>query len=163
MAKRNSRMCCQQAFTLGTRIVSVITTLRQSGSVFLQDDPKIPSMRKRVAFVLVAVGLVALTWGGYSKILQARREVTYRAGMMPFQRDLRIGLDRAEVQTYLDSRRVDYHRVRFGGSDADTYEIKIAQEPDSLICEHWTVYVALEFSPAEKLRDIHLRKVGTCL
>ena len=83
--------------------------------------------------------------------------------MAPFERDLRIGMDRREVQTYIGSRRVDYHRVRYGGNDADTYEIEIAQEPDSLICEHWIVYVALEFNPAEKLQEIHLRKVGTCL
>lgn len=120
-------------------------------------------MRKRVTSLVVAIGFLVLAWSAYSKIVQARREATYRAAIMPFQRDLRIGMDRPEVQTYLDSRRVDYHRVRYGGSDSDTYEIKIAQEPDSLICEHWTVYVALEFNPAEKLRDIHLRKVGTCL
>jgi hypothetical protein len=120
-------------------------------------------MRKRVTFFLVAIGLLVLSWTVYSKITEARREASYRAAMTPFERDLRVGMDRAEVQTYLDSRRVDYHRVRYGGNDADTYEIKIAQEPDSLICEHWTVYVALEFSPADKLREIHIRKIGTCL
>ena len=83
--------------------------------------------------------------------------------MAPFQRDLRIGMDRTEVQTYLDSRRVAYERVRYGGNDADTFEIKVAQEPDNLICEGWTVYVVLEFSSMERLRDVHLRQSGRCL
>ena len=50
-----------------------------------------------------------------------------------------MGMDRVEVQKYLDSRRVDYHAVKYGGSDADTYEIKIGEEPGNLVCEHWTV------------------------
>ncbi len=120
-------------------------------------------MWKRVTFILAAIGLLVLTWTAYSKIAQNRREASYRAMMTPFERDLHIGMDRAEVQMYLDSRRIDYHRVRYGGNDADTYEIKIGHEPDSLMCEHWTVYVALEFSPADKLRDVHLRRIGTCL
>ena len=120
-------------------------------------------MRKRVTFILTAIGLLVLTWSAYSKIAQNRQEASYHAAMTPFERDLHVGMDRAEVQTYLDSRRIDYHRVRYGGNDADTYEIQIGQEPASLICERWTVYVALEFSPADKLRDVHLRKIGTCL
>jgi hypothetical protein len=120
-------------------------------------------MRKGIAFVLLAVGLLGLAWIAHSKVAEARREAAYRAAIAPFERDLRLGVDRAEVQTYLASRKVDYHPVRYGGSDADTYEIKIGEEPGSLVCEHWTVYIALEFSAADKLREVHVRKVGTCL
>jgi hypothetical protein len=73
-------------------------------------------------------------------------------------------MNRVEIEKYLDSKAVAYHRVRDGGSDADTDEIKIAEEPSySLVCEEWTVYIALEFTAADKLRDLHIRKVGTCL
>lgn len=30
-------------------------------------------------------------------------------------------------------------------------------------CEPWTVYVAFEFTSADKLREIHVRKIATCL
>ena len=120
-------------------------------------------MRKGFAFVLLAVGLLRLVWLAHSKVVQGRREAAYHAAIAPFQRDLRAGMDRAEVQAYLASRRVDYHPVRYAGSDADTYEIKIGEEPGSLVCAHWTVYVALEFSAADKLREVHVRKIGTCL
>lgn len=73
-------------------------------------------------------------------------------------------MDRADVRKYLDSQAVAYHAVRYGGNDADTYEIKIAEEPShSLVCEKWIVYIALEFTAADKLRDLHIRKIGTCL
>jgi hypothetical protein len=120
-------------------------------------------MKKGIPFVLLAMGLLVLAWVAYSKVAEARREATYRAAIAPFQRDLRVGMDRAEIQAYLASRRVDYHPVRYGGSDADTYEIKIGEEPGSLVCEHWTVYITLEFSTADKLREVHVRKIGTCL
>lgn len=113
-------------------------------------------MRKGIALAFVALALVC-AWFAYSKVTQARREAA------PFERDLAVGMDRADVKKYLDSRRVDYHTVRYGGSDADTYEIRIGEEPDNFPCEHWTVYIALEFNATEKLREVHVRKVGTCL
>ena len=75
-------------------------------------------MRKGIAFVLLAVGLLVLAWVAHSKVAEARREAAYRAAVARFERDLRLGMDRAEVQTYLASRKVDYHPVRYGGSDA---------------------------------------------
>jgi hypothetical protein len=44
-----------------------------------------------------------------------------------------------------------------------TPEIKIGEDADELLCEPWNVYVALEFDTTEKLRDIHIRRIGTCL
>jgi hypothetical protein len=119
-------------------------------------------MRKGIALALLAVALLS-AWFAYSKVTQARREATYHAAISPFESSLPVGIDRAEVKKYLDSHRVDYHAVRYGGSDADTYEIKIGEEPGSLACERWTVYIALEFDAADKLRKVHIRKVGTCL
>ena len=91
--------------------------------------------RKGISFVLLAVGLLGLAWVAHSKVAEARREVAYRAAIAPFERDLRLGMNRAEVQSYLASRKVVYHPVRYGGSDADTYEIEIGEEPGSLFCE----------------------------
>ena len=53
------------------------------------------------------------------------------------------------------------------GSDGDTREIKIAEEPVGLVgvffCEPWIVYVAFEFTSVDKMREIHIPKIGTCL
>lgn len=118
-------------------------------------------MRKSAVAVFV-VALVA-TWLTYSKVVQARREGSYRVAIAPFKRDLRIGMDRAEVKNYLSSHSVICTTVRYGGSDGDTCEVRIAEEPDGIFCDPWTVYIALEFSPDDKLREIHIRKIGTCL
>ncbi len=118
-------------------------------------------MRKGIAFVVLAIALVS-GWFAYSKVTQARREAAYREALAPFRRDLHVGMDRADVQKYLDSRGVEHHAVRYGGDTADTYEIKIGEDPGTLVCD-WTVYVALEFSSADKLREVHIRKIGTCL
>jgi hypothetical protein len=119
-------------------------------------------MRKIIAFAVL--GIIAISsWLTYSKVTQARRETAYRAAIAPFQRDLHTGTGRADVKKYLDSRKVDYHVVRYGGSEAETYEIKIGEDPGNLVCEAWNVYVALEFSSADTLRDVHIKRIGTCL
>jgi hypothetical protein len=115
-------------------------------------------MRKGVAVAVFLVVLVS-TWLAYTKVTQSRRDASYRAAIALFQRDLHLAMDRADVRKYLDSQAVAYHSVRYGGNDADTYEIKIAEEPShSLVCENWNVYVALEFTAADKLRALHIRK-----
>ena len=121
-------------------------------------------MRKVIAFTILGAVVLISAFLVRSKANQVRRETSYRTAVSSFQRDLHMGMDRADVQKYLDSRRADYHSVRYGGSDAETYEIKIGEEPaNSLVCEDWDVYIALEFTAADKLREIHVRKIGTCL
>ena len=119
-------------------------------------------MKRIIAVALFVIALVS-TWLVYSKVTQARQEAGYRAAMVPFQHDLRLGMDRPDVQKYLDLQNVEYHSVRYAGNGAPTYQIKIGEEPGSLVCESWNVYVALEFSASDKLTDIHIKKVGTCL
>src|SRR5690349_4715037 len=112
-------------------------------------------MRRVVALALLVIALVS-TWLVYSKVAQGRREASYRAAMVPFQRDLRLGMERDDVQKYLDSHNVTYNEVQYGGSEAPAYEIKIGEEPGSFVCDPWAVYVALEFTAADKLHDIHI-------
>ena len=120
-------------------------------------------MKRILAVVIVLLLALGSTWLVYSKIEQARRETAYQTAIAPFQRDLRVGMERTDVQKYLESKSIAYHVVRYGGNDADTYQIKIGEEPGSLVCEAWNVYVALEFNGAKQLREIHIKKVGTCL
>ena len=116
-------------------------------------------------FIVLGLSLVAVfsAWLVYSNVSQARRDAAYRMAIVPFQRDLPLGMNRADVQEYLNSRKVEYHAVRYGGSEAIAYQIKIGEEPGGLFCKNWTVYIALEFTALEKLREVHTRKIGTCL
>jgi hypothetical protein len=116
-------------------------------------------MRKGIAFALLAVALLS-AWFAYSKVMQARREATYRVAIAPFQRDLHDGTPRLEVENYLRARNAQYNAIDFG----QTYLIEIAEEPPgNLWCEPWQVYIALEFGPSDILKDVHIRKLGTCL
>ena len=85
-------------------------------------------------------------------------------------------MTRADVETYLDSKKVRYSAVFVGRDNAWSYETNIAQEPsDSLFCESWMVYVAFDFSSsgnelleakpqsADILKDIRIRKSGNVL
>jgi hypothetical protein len=133
-------------------------------------------MRKITVVAVFALTLVS-TWLVYSKVTQSRRETAYSAAIAPFQHDLHLGMARADVEQYLHSRGANFSWINFG-QDAETYIIKIGEEPGSLVCEPWRVYIALEFSssvqttvvparkeldPSDKLRDIHIKKLGTCL
>jgi hypothetical protein len=121
-------------------------------------------MRKLIAFTILGAVVLISAFVVISKINQSRRETSYRAAMATFQRDLHVGMDKVDVQKYLHSQKVEYHSVRYSGSDADTYQIKIGEDPShGLFCEDWDVYIALEFTAADKLREIHVRKIGTCL
>ena len=119
-------------------------------------------MRKGIAFAVIAFVLV-ISWFGYSKHALARRESSYRAALVPYQRDLAVGIDREQVITYLRSHDAMCLTVRHGGRQGYSCEIKIAQEPAGIFCEPWDVYVAFEFTSVDKLREIHIRRSGTCL
>jgi hypothetical protein len=84
---------------------------------------------------------------------------------------------RTEVADYLRSRNLSYEPIYWGGGVAWAYAIRIGEDPSNVwYCDHWTVYIGLEFnsSIAEKnfepepldtdiLREIRVRKLGTCL
>jgi len=72
-------------------------------------------------------------WLIYSKLAERRREAVYHAAMAPFQRELRLGITRADVEQYLHSRGTNYNWVNFG-QDAETYVMVIGEEPGSLVC-----------------------------
>lgn len=117
-------------------------------------------MKKNALFVTTfLIGLV-LAWPVYSKIAQTRRNAAYRAAIAPFERDLQVGMTRTEVKKYLDSHHVSYY-FRPNNGDGPAYQIEVG-EVDDLICE-WHVYIALEFSPGDALKLVHIRKEGTCL
>ncbi len=98
-------------------------------------------------------------WFIYSKVTQARRDDVYRTAIAPYQRDLHVGMSRADVDKYLDATQIPHYPVR-RGSDGVVYEIKIGEDPGKLICE-WNVYISFEFDHADTLTDIRIKKQGT--
>jgi hypothetical protein len=132
-------------------------------------------MKKIVAVIVIAVAAASI-WHLHSRAVEARREATYREALAPFQRDLRAGMTREDVRYYLDTKKVMYYPVFYGAGGAWSYEVKIGEEPSySLVCESWTVYVAMDFAssgnqipepdplPGDTLNQIRIRKFGTCL
>jgi hypothetical protein len=119
-------------------------------------------MRSIGTLLVVFVIATFATWFAYSRITQARRNNAYRAAIATYQRDLPLGMARADVKKYLETRKVDY-LYRFRGNDVVTHEIKIGEDPGNIVCEPWNVYIALDFSSADTLREVHIRRIGTCL
>jgi hypothetical protein len=125
----------------------------------------VSSKRRRILLSVVTAVVAVSSWFAHSRVAQGRREAAYQVAMAPFKRDLPVGIGRRDVERYLHSRDILYNGVQFGGSDGWTYEIEVGEEPDGLglVCEPWKAYVALEFSLADALKEIHIRKSGTCL
>jgi hypothetical protein len=118
--------------------------------------------RKLIVAALLLV-LSICTWIVHEHFERSRHHSAYQAAIAPLEHDLAIGMDRTGVQQYLHVHNIQYHSVRVGGSDGERIEIRIGEEPGSLVCDPWQVYAALEFSPQQTLTNIHVVKVGTCL
>ena len=123
------------------------------------------SMKKIIATVFIVIaclsaGLICfkVVRARRQKAVQAQRKTAYREAMRPFQRDLSLAMARADVEDYLLRRKVQY-----GPSEGGSYFVQIGEEPgDSLVCDRWSVYVALDFKSAT-LSKIHIQKIGHCL
>ena len=106
-----------------------------------------------------------------------RRGAVYSAAIAPYRRDLPIGMTKADVGKYLDSRRVSYTAHYWGlRPDAGwSYAIKVAEEPAwRFPCTSWSVYIALDFKsktpqfarpnePSDVLTEVHIKKLGNCM
>jgi hypothetical protein len=119
-------------------------------------------MKKSIILVSIAAALLS-GWYVYSRVAQSRRDAAYQAALAPYTRDLLPGTERNDVKKYLDSRNVMYNRLKVGGDESDRFQIQIGEDPGSFFCEEWRVYIVLEFSAADRLKDAHVTKWATCL
>jgi hypothetical protein len=86
-------------------------------------------------------------------------------------------MTRDNVEKYLQSRGVEYH-WSYDGEGSEHYLVEIGEEPGSLVCRSWKVYIALYFDatnkvngrladftldPSDKLTKVQIKKIGTCL
>ncbi|MGA9509197.1 MAG: hypothetical protein WBV55_11320 [Candidatus Sulfotelmatobacter sp.] len=120
-------------------------------------------MRKIVALIVVGAAVLVSGWLIGSKVAQSRRNVSYQKAMAQFQRDLPIGTTKEDVRKYLDSRNIQYYAATRDQNRVVAFEITIGEDPGGVMCEPWDVYVALEFNSADILRQIHIKRSGTCL
>jgi membrane-associated PAP2 superfamily phosphatase len=118
---------------------------------------------KKFVVIVAAVVVCVLAWLIFAKVQQHRRQAAYMAALAPFQHALPIGTSRVSVEEYLHANGVRYNAVEYGGERNWTYQVKIGEESGSLVCDPWQVYVAMEFDPTNRLKDVRLSKVGTCL
>ena len=136
----------------------------------------------RLAVVVILLGGAWLAWHTYSSRVKARqqrdRAAAYAAFLSPYQRDLRVGMTRADVKTYLESHHIEYSEQCCGDDSSRgvwSYVVRIAEErADEWYCDRWFVYVSLEFIgsdrepelkplPTDRFKKVKIRKVGHCL
>src|SRR5271170_2358198 len=105
----------------------------------------------RKAIIIVAVACLLLSgWLFYARhearlaeyrAAQVRRDAAYQEQMNRFQHDARLGMHRAEVKSYLDSKKVSYVRMN------SNLDVKIGEDPaNEWYCDRWYVYIELRFS-----------------
>jgi hypothetical protein len=121
------------------------------------------AMRQIIVLTVTGAAVLVSVWLFGSRVAQSRRDSTYQTALNQFQRDLPVGTPRADVKKYLDSRNIQYFVAKKGGNRVEAYEIKIGEDPGGLFCERWDVYVTLEFSSEDMLKQVHITRSGTCL
>jgi hypothetical protein len=121
------------------------------------------AMRKIIALTVVGAGVLVSVWLISSKVAQSRRNSSYQLTLAGFKRDLPIGTPKEDVRKYLESRNIQYNVAWHGGDRGETFQLEIGEDPGGLVCEPWKVYIALDFSEADVLRQIDIRRSGTCL
>jgi hypothetical protein len=105
----------------------------------------------RFVVVVILLGGAWLAWNTYSTGVKAKqqreRDASYAALLIPYQRDLRVGMTRADVKTYLEAHQVEYKEQCCGDDSSRgvwSYVVKIGEEPaDEWYCDKWFVFVSL--------------------
>ncbi len=117
--------------------------------------------RRKTLIIAIVVSITATTvWLAYRiyaqrlEAEQAQRDAGYRVVLAQYQHDLRLGMTRAMVTTYLESHNIRYGDAFIRGSgNAWSYQIRIGTDPSHMIYwANWEVYIALDFnSPTSKV------------
>lgn len=126
---------------------------------------------RKMGLAAGSVALLASIW--LVHFLSVRRDARRREAkrveaaeliqLAPYERDLRVGMTKEQVEQYLALRQTAYVKSE-RGSEGFTYEVKVGEEKgDGIACDRWYVYAAMDFDDGEKLSKIHLVKVGHCL
>ena len=126
---------------------------------------------KKVIAVVFAVAILSSFWYLRSRTeahnAQAQRDEAYQSRLQFFQRDLRLGTHRSEVQAYLEGKKVPYISMN------SNFAVKIGEDPSrEWYCDRWIVYIEFRFSrlsgqmdpsPFDNLDSISMLRIGQCL
>ena len=124
-----------------------------------------------VSVIVLGVALAYLRyerWQRESQAAWARSDAAEKAALAMYRRDLPIGTPRAEVDRYFVSKNIAHFTLPGERpTDGGSYEVRLPDEPgDGLVCNRWTVSISFEFKvalPDDTLREIHIKRIGTCL
>jgi|ERR1022692_741351 hypothetical protein len=107
-----------------------------------------------IAVVIVSLGLAAAIWAYRSASAKAKREAGYQAALQEYSNDLKPGLARQEVESYLRSRGVRFTQMCCVGQPRDAWAdlVKVGEESVSWPCSECYVNIAFEFRATEPHR-----------
>jgi len=126
---------------------------------------------RRIGLAITVVAVLAFMW--LVHLVRVRREARRRGAaqvaaaevmlMAPYQRDLRIGMTKEQVEEYLGLRHAAFLKADHS-AEGFTYKVKIGEEKgDGIVCDGWYVYAAMDFDSTNKLSKIYPVRVGHCL
>lgn len=138
------------------------------------------ALKRPAKLVLIAIGIVSIAYIGFlqlrTEVVHVFRRSSYQQRLSRLQRDLRPGMARAQIDSYLASQRINYGLMGGDSVGAWSYHVLIGREPgDGLVCDHWNEYLSINFNPTETknsvsklspqdtLRDVKLIRIGQCL
>jgi hypothetical protein len=126
---------------------------------------------KRGLALAAVIGVLFSFWllrtHNRSRRAQHERDAVYEEQLNRFQRNVRLGMHRTEVKSYLESAKVPYVQMN---SDL---AVKIGEyAADEWYCDSWYVYIEFRFSHLggqtqpqllDSLDSVSIEKIGHCL
>lgn len=110
-----------------------------------------------ITAVILVVASVAAARSHVKTVAQKRREIAYQSALQKYSQDLKPGLRRTEVESYLRARKAHFSWMytAFGAGHESQYAdlIKIGEEAAPWYCSEAYVYVAFEFSGVDKFEQ----------
>lgn len=107
--------------------------------------------------VVIVVASVMAARNHVRSVARKKREAAYQSTLHQYSQDLRPGLRRTEVESYLRARNANFSWIftAFGGRRESQYAdiLKIGEEAAPWYCSEAYVYVAFEFSGVEKFKQ----------
>lgn len=107
-----------------------------------------------VTVVIASFGVAATIWLMASANAKAKREAGYQAALKEYSSELKPGLTRKEVESYLRARSVRFTQMCCVDQPRDAWAdlVKVGEELAPCYCNEDNVDVAFEFRATEQHR-----------
>lgn len=112
-----------------------------------------------VAVAITCLGLAAARWVQHSAVAKAKREAVYEATLRRFSNDLKPGLSRKSVESYLKTERQQFTQMCCIDQRRDAFAdmVKVGEESAPWYCREYYVNIAFEFKATEPYRVLESR------